>query len=295
MKPNYLIIAAAFIVSITMNAAMAGERVAVLVDEQVRGVFGVSGSWTDPGRVETTLISMLRDAGYEPVDPKALRSSVLHDQVVQVLSGDKKASIAVGELMQVPWLVIAHGYAKPAGNVAGSSMKSIQAQVETRMVDARTGQIMAEASASAAKPHVDEVAGGAEALATAVEKAGQELLTKLMSTQQQVSSDDHLTVDITGLRSYRQFLYLQEWMQDNLLGFSGCDNPRYTSGSGHIELRGNIDGPDFAKQMAQGKFHGFAINPMNVTANEVSLRIIPLREPDNRSAQPETLERGGLE
>src|SRR5207244_11414919 len=69
-------------------------RVAVVFEEKVQGVFGLSGSWMDPGRAEEVLITHLRNNSYDVVDSQTVRANILRDQAVQVLAGAQQAAIA---------------------------------------------------------------------------------------------------------------------------------------------------------------------------------------------------------
>ena len=117
----------------SLQAAVVKPRVAVVFEERVQGVFGLSGSWVDSGRAEEALLTALRENGYSIVDPQAVRANLLRDQAVQVLAGDEKAAIAAGSRLQAPYVIVGKGFAKSAGAVIGSSMKSMQAQVQLNL------------------------------------------------------------------------------------------------------------------------------------------------------------------
>lgn len=251
------------------------RRVAVVFEEQVRGVFGLSGSWVDPGRAEEVLIDKLAAAGYQVVDAQLVRSQILRDQAVQVLGGDQKAAVAVGARLEAPYVVVGRGYAKPSGNVAGSSMKSNQGQVTLRLLDAQSGEVMATASATATKPHVDEVAGGALALEAAAEEAGGKLIAAMADLEPSGrAGPQSLSISITGLRSYRHYAHLQEWIEKNTSGFQRIDNEEYTAGSARMDIACSATGHEFARRIALARFEGFSVNPLDVGDRAVTLRVI---------------------
>jgi hypothetical protein len=267
------------LVGLLLLAAPAGwadkPRVAVVFEEQVRGVFGLSGSWMDPGRAEETVIGALRDGGYTVVDSQTVRANILRDQAVQVLAGDQKAAVAVGSKLQAPWVVVGKGYAKSAGNVVGSSMKSMQASVQLSLMDAESGEIITSTTGSSAKPHVDEVTGGGEALAVAAAEA----VGKLVAAADRVDTtaaktDRPLNVTINGLRSYRHFVFLQEWIEKNAAGYQAIENEKYTAGTAEMDVRCGLSGHAFAKKIATATFQGFSVNPVDVSDTRVTLKVI---------------------
>lgn len=254
-------------------------RIAVVFEEQVRGVFGMSGAWTDPGRAEETLVAELRNAGYEVVDPQTVRANVLREQAIQVLSGDQKAAVAAGSRLQAPYVVVGKGYAKSAGQVVGSSMKSLQAQVQLTLVDTGSGEVLASATGSAARPHIDEVVGGGEALAEATAQASRKLVDeiqkdRLSATGEGRFGEGSLKVSISGLRSYRHFLHIKEWIQKNAPGFRELANENYTAGNAELDVRCVARGHDFAAKIATAEFEGFTVNPIDVSDRSVVLKVI---------------------
>jgi hypothetical protein len=249
-------------------------RIAVVFEEKVQGVFGLSGSWMDPGRGEEALITRLRNNNYNVIDSQTARANILREQAVQVLAGDQKAAIAVGSKLQAPYVIVGKGFAKSAGNVSGSSMKSMQAQVQLTAINAQNGEIIGSATARAAIPHVDETSGGAEALAAASEEASDELMGQLGKLPVVPAAAGGLKVAITGLRSYRHYLVLKEWIEKNTPGFQKIESENYTAGSADFALACSAKGHDFAEKIAVAKFQGFAVNPLDVSDASVTLKVI---------------------
>lgn len=254
-------------------------RVAVVFEEQVRGVFGLSGSWMDPGRGENTLQEALRTEGYDVVDAQTVRSSIMREQAIQVLAGDAKAAVAAGSRLQAPFVVVGKGYAKSSGQVVGSSLKSIQASVQLRLLDSASGEILASSDATAARAHVDETVGGGEALAAASADASAQLIEKmrkvdLVRYRPGGPAAAPLKVTISGLKSYRHFMFIQDWIKQNTAGFRGIENEHYTSGSADLDVVCMASGHDFSRKIATASFEGFSVNPIDVGESAVSLKVI---------------------
>lgn len=265
------------------SSAFAGKaKIAVVFEEQVRGVFGLSGNWMDPGTGEETLLSVLRDAGYDVVDSQTVRGNVLREQAIQVLAGDQKAAIATGSRLQAPYVITGKGYAKSSGQIVGSSMKSIQANAQLKLLDAGNGEVLASTTATSAKPHVDETTGGGIALAAAVADAAQQLISEMDgmtlkgggSSAKAESAPYSVNLSLSGLRSYRHFLAIQEWVEKNTPGFKAIENPNYTAGSATMSVAGGVNGNDLAKKIATAKFEGFVVNPIDVSDASVVCKVI---------------------
>ncbi len=257
-------------------SAQAGKpRAALMYEEQVRGVFGISGSWMEPGQGEARILEALHNAGYSVVDSQTLRANVLREQAIQVLAGDQKAAVAVGSKLQAPLVIVGNGYAKTAGNVAGSSMKSMQASVQLKAIDSASGEVVAFAAGTAAKPHVDEVTGGGEALGVAAGDAiGKLLETLAKHTWDTPPGEQLLRVSISGLRSYRHYLFIKEWLEKNLAKGQRLAAETYTTGTADLELRGPGNGSALAARIAKASFEGFVVNPVDVSEAAVTLKVI---------------------
>lgn len=285
MKSWMKIFAAAVLAAVIPAQLFAASKpkVALVFEEKVQGVFGLSGGWVTPGRGEEIAVAALKDAGYEIVDSQTIRANLLREQAVQVLAGDQKAAVAAGTRLGAPFVIVGKGYAKTAGNIAGSSMKSMQATVQFQLINAGSGEVIASTTANAAKPHVDEVIGGGEALAAASTDAMKKLLAAWAkegatasggTAAAPASSGGRLKVSISGLKSYRHFVFVQEWIEKNTAGFKSFENAKYTTGSADLEIACTAKGHELAKAIAKEKFTGFSVNPIEVGDDSVILKAI---------------------
>lgn len=274
------------IVSVHVAAALSGvtgaqaeqPRVAVVFEEQVRGVFGMSGAWMDPGRGEETVVEALQTAGFRVVDSQTLRANLLREQAVQVLAGDQKAAIAAGSRLQAPWVIVGKGYAKSAGQVAGSSMKSMQGSVQLSLIDAASGEVVASVAGSSAKPHVDEVTGGGEALAAAAADAAAKIVERMkQGPTAGTAAAPSVKVTISGLKSYRHYLFVKEWLEKHATGSKTIERETYVAGNADLEVTTALKGPELARKIALASFDGFAVNPIDVRDHALVLKVI-LRE-----------------
>ena len=257
----------------------AAEKIAVVFEEQVRGVMGISGTWMTPGTGEEVVLRKLRAAGYEVVDSQTLRANILREQAMQVLGGDEKAAIALGQQFEAPLVLIGKGFAKPSGNVLGTSMRSHSANVQLRVIQSETAMQVATATGSAQKPHVDEVTGGGLAIAAAAETAVDELIDALQKAKANTAwKPSALKVNISGLKSYRHYLYLKDWIEAEVEGVGTLKEPKYQTGTAQFELPGSIEGPALAEQIARAQFNGFVVNPVEVTKQKVSLKVLILEQ-----------------
>ena len=203
----------------------------------------------------------------------------MREQAIQVLAGDAKAAVAAGSRLQAPFVVVGKGYAKSSGQVVGSSLKSLQASVQLRLLDSASGEILASADATAARAHVDETVGGGEALAAASADASAQLIEKmrkvdLVRYRPGGPAAAPLKVTISGLKSYRHFMFIQDWIKQNAAGFRGIENEHYTSGSADLDVVCMSNGHDFSRKIATAAFEGFSVNPIDVSESTVSLKVI---------------------
>lgn len=154
-------------------------------------------------------------------------------------------------------------------------MKSIQANVQLKAIHTQTGATLASATASATKVHVDEMIGGGLALEEAGSKAAESLVASLKEANAKAASEPkEVSIAITGLTSYRHFLFLKQWMRHNLKGYQDIISENYTVGSAELVVKSDASGSQVADQLALAKFDGFAVNPVDVGPLKIAVKVI---------------------
>ena len=159
-------------------------------------------------------------------------------------------------------------------------MQSIHATLTARVVRNDDARVIATASTSAAQAHIDEVRGGA----MAIDKAARELAEKLSGqilaagTGTGSSGGQELTLNISGLVSYRHLDYVMGFLEKEVPGVSGVTLRSYTSGTAELGVSNTETAAGLSRTLANHRFRGFRLEPTHVTPNRIDLRAVLMHQ-----------------
>jgi len=256
-------------------------RMMVMIAEQNVGEVILHYWWNpqaasvDLGTAENALISEFQEKGFHFIDPeavkkeikvgKAFRAEDLTDQQVKTLGAQADADV----------VIFGKALAKLSGPVMGTAMKSVQANISLKAVDADTGRILATAQESASGVHIDEVTAGANALKSAAKKTAQTLMDKILKGWgKEVAGGAQVRLSIKGVKSYADLTGLFNLLRKEIRGVDAV-HQRSISNDGvaevDIEYRG--DGQSLADELVNKNLPGFTMKITNVTTNRVEINL----------------------
>jgi hypothetical protein len=117
---------------------------------------------------ENELLARLSALGYPLIDKAQLEAANQQSQTRLALSGDNAAAKQLGAMFGAQYVLVGKAAIQDAGEVmAGTGMRSIQTNIQLKIVSAQTGQIVGSTVQSAAAAHVSALNGAQKALAQA--------------------------------------------------------------------------------------------------------------------------------
>ncbi|MEI6306156.1 MAG: flagellar assembly protein T N-terminal domain-containing protein, partial [Deltaproteobacteria bacterium] len=171
-----------------LSQKLGKPRIAIIMTEQNIGNDGPSGSLSDAsvnaGISESILHDVLRKKGYNLVDRETLVAIARREGTLSPTGGavptEAALQVAAGGGAEV--VIIGQAVAKAgASAVSGTNIRTSQANVSARVVDADTGQLVASHSTSATAAHVNPTAGGAEALKRSAQELAENLNRQIVA------------------------------------------------------------------------------------------------------------------
>ncbi|MGC8580210.1 MAG: flagellar assembly protein T N-terminal domain-containing protein [bacterium] len=124
----------------------------------------------------------------------------------------------IGSLAKVDIVVYGKAVARLYGAIAGSEMKSAQADVSLRAVDVKTGRVLAAGSEHAASVNIDPLIAGDEAIKKATDKLADTMIPTILSQWKQSTGGLHTgKVVVSGIVSPAELTALK----DNLITGDG--------------------------------------------------------------------------
>lgn len=263
------------IVSAESVSTQGKPTVLVLLQEKVAGVFGTTG-WEVPTQAELTLMAALRKAGFPVVDATTVRSNIDQARGLRLLEADNRSAAALGLQHGAQISIVGTAISKPAGaKLLETQMQSIHATVTARAIANDTGAIVATGSANAAVAHIDEVAGGTQALTQATDKLAASLIPELIAATEKTAGEARdIRVNISGLKSYRHLDYILYYFEEKVAGISEVYLREFTNTVATISMGYNDQPAVLARKVAKKQFKGFRLEPNEVTDNRIDFSVV---------------------
>jgi len=271
--------------SITLSAeamdiqAMKGNpKIMIMMHEKVMGVFGTTG-FEQPSQADTTMMQAFQDEGFMVVDPATVRRNISRSRGMRLLEGDNKGAAAVGLQHGAQFSIIGTAISKQAGSkLYGTQMQSIHATLTARVVRNDDARVIATGSARASQAHIDEVQGGVMAIEKAATTLANNLIDQIMvkweSEAVGIAKSQSVSLNITGLHSYRHLDYIMNFLETKVKGVKAVHMRSFSQGIAElgVEYQGNMR--ELARYLSRQRFSGFRLEPTNVTQNQMDLKAI---------------------
>jgi hypothetical protein len=251
-------------------------KVMVVIEEKVGGLFGTT-AWENVGQAESTIMERLMAAGFNVVDPAAVRRNIPRDKALRLLEGDPKAAAAAGLQYGAQVVITGRAFSKNAGGkLLGTQMQSIQATLQARVVRADDGRVISSRSEQGTKAHIDEMQGGALAIKEASEKLSDTVINDILSSwkKEVYGRSQEITLVISGLVSYRHLAAVKKFLEGDLQGVKAVHQRNFTQGTAELQLDYAGKTSVIADELSNKQFTGFRLEPTNVTPNRLDVRAV---------------------
>jgi hypothetical protein len=216
-------------------------------------------------------------AGFNVVDPATVRANIPRDKALRLLEGDPKAAATAGLQFGAQVVITGRAFSKNAGGkLLGTSMQSIQATLQARVVRSDDGRVISSRSEQGTKAHIDEMQGGALAIREASEKLSDAVINDVLSSwkKEVYGRSQQITLMISGLVSYRHLSAVKRFLESDLQGVKAVHQRHFTQGTAELLLDYAGKTSLIADELANKQFTGFRLEPTNVTTNRLDVRAI---------------------
>jgi len=256
--------------------SMGNPRVMFIIDEQNIGATQDRYHYfqVDVTVSETTLMNKFLEKSFQVVDPAVVRQNRERDAVVAAINGDPKAAAAIGATLEAEVVVTGKAMARVATGINLGGMKSCQASLTARVIDADVGTVIASASKTAAYPHIDELVGGSKAIEKAANQLGDELIAKILDKwQSRVYSANTVKLLVTGINSYNEAANFRGVLGFAARGIKSVNQRNLAASTAEydVQIQGNAD--QLARELDGRELKGYALSVQGVTANKITIRL----------------------
>jgi len=255
-------------------------KIMIMMGERV----GLSGStgFEEPNQAEITMMQKFQDLGFIVVDTATVRENIKRSHTLRLLAGDNKAAAVTGLKFGAQYSIVGKAISKVTGTpLYGTQMKSIHATLTARVIRNDDAMVIASGSARATQAYIDEVQGGVMAIEKAAVELADDLAVKITAKwEKQARSASHgITLNITGLYSYRHLDYIMNFLEKKVAGVKAVHMRSFSEGIAELGLdyRGRMR--ELASQLSKQRFIGFRLQPSHVTPNRMDIKAVLQRRP----------------
>ncbi len=218
-------------------ASQGKPRMMVIIDESFNGK-------SDANKVaQTELEAQFIAQGFPFVDKGTVEKIVAKNRrkIASALSGDNSAARSIGVDAGAEIILVGSSRVKEAGKIAGSSLISVQADLNVRVIDINTGKILTAGQDHGAYPHINAESGGVMAVRKAVTPLREKLVTDIVKLWD-INRGNTITLLITGL-DYEKLMVLRGELTEKVRGVKAV-NPKGSAGKA-AKLEVEFEGSSF--------------------------------------------------
>ena len=198
MKKNFRFVFFLLLAALWNSSALAKEPVSkptvmVKINEQIfidnsliydyyGNLKDILNIWTSVSQADITIMGIFLENGFKVVGsgiPNTTKGNIAKEEILKAVEGDDLSSKNLGNYLNVDVVIVGKAVAKGVSGLKGSLQKSARANVNIRVVDAKTGEILAVESGAATASAIDELSAGVEAIKMASRDIAQNLVKKL--------------------------------------------------------------------------------------------------------------------
>jgi hypothetical protein len=263
-----------------LSRKLGKPRIAVIMTEQNIGNDGPTGSLADSavnaGIAESVIHNVLAKRGYNLVDRETLVAIARHEGGLSAAGAtvptEAALQVAAGGGAEVA--IIGQAVAKAgASAISGTNMRTSQANVSARVVDADTGQLIASYSATASVAHVNPTAGGAEAIKRSANELAENLNRQIVSKWgRKVAGTRTARIVIKGVE-FGDIGRLRDLMLERLNHVEKTEERSYRDGALSLDAEITGSARELAEEITHTDMGRYRCRVISFTANTLNLQL----------------------
>ncbi|MEW6674991.1 MAG: flagellar assembly protein T N-terminal domain-containing protein [Nitrospirota bacterium] len=236
-----------------------------------------SGDTISIGVVENTLLTKFMEKGFNFVDRQVILQSIKDDpsiahNISDSLSNEMALKLASEGEAEV--VIIGQAVAKAGPVLLETTMRSCQANISTRVLNADNGEILASFTANAVVAHVDPITGGTEALKKASNDMADRLISQVIAKwQKQVGGARTIRLIISGL-DFDKVIDFREFLRDHVRGIVDIYERSFKDDIAKLDIEAKSSAKEIAEELSNKGFNNGVIEVTSFTGNVIKIRFI---------------------
>jgi hypothetical protein len=225
---------------------------------------------------EAEIQGVLEKNGYNLVDRETLVALARQERMLSPSDAaiPQEAALQVAARGGAEVVIIGQSIARASTTpLSWTSMRSSQAQVTAKVVDADTGQLITSSSATGVSAHVNPAAAGAEAIRKASRELAENLNRQIIAAwRKRVIGPRTARVVIRGV-AFDDISRLRELMRRRLNSVEETLERGYRDGTLTLEVEINGTPRELAEEMSKTSMEGFRSRVLSYTGNTLNLQL----------------------
>jgi hypothetical protein len=258
-------------------------RIMILVAEQQIGHQNYNYWWgahrgtqTDLNVAENTIMDRFREKGFEVVDHQAQAGNIKVPPAFQVVELSNQNAITLGKQVDAEIVIIGKALARSAGSIAGTSMKSFQANISMRAIQIDNARILSSGNENAAAVHIDEVTGGAEAIKKASIKMSDKMMEDILKNfQKRVGATTLVQLTVFGLTGPDDVRKFKTSVLGQVRGVEGIHERSFSENTAKMDVDVRGSAQSISQDIGRKTFPDFAVKVIRSTWNTLEVQVSP--------------------
>ena len=234
------------------------------------------GEQADLTVAENTIMDRFREKGFDFVDHNVQSKDIKVAPAFQVADLNDRAAATLGKQADAEVVIVGKALAKSVGNIAGTAMKSVQANISLRAIQTDNGRVLSSGTEHAAAVHIDEVTAGAEALKKASVKISDKMIDDIIKNfQKRVGATTLVQLIVTGLSGHEDLLKFKDILQSQIRGVEGVYERSFSANSAKIEVDIKGSAQSLSEELSRKNFKDFVVKVLGSTWNTIEVSVTP--------------------
>jgi len=237
-----------------------------------------SGSSVSIGVAENTLMEKFMGKGFNFVDRQVVLAGMKEEikaPVSSVPGLSNETALKLASLGEAEVVIIGQAVAKAGPMLMNTSIRSCQATVSVRVLNADSGEPLATSSASATVAHVDPITGGSEALKKASAEISDKLISQILAQwKKRVSGAHAVKLSVSGVK-FDSMKAFREFLKDKLENIEEIYDRSYKDGIARMDVEISGSTKEMAEELSGKRFNNGLLEVTSFTSNVIELKLKP--------------------
>lgn len=234
------------------------------------------GEQADLTIAENTIMDRFREKGFELVDHNAQSKDIKVAPAYRVAELNDRAAITLGKQADAEVVIVGKALAKSIGLVAGTAMKSVQANVSLRAIQTDNGTVLSSGAEHAAAVHIDEVTGGVEALKRASAKMAEKMMDDIIKNfQKRVGATTLVQLTINGLSGHEDLRKFKDMLKGQVRGIDRIYERSFSGNVAKMDVDVKGSAQSLSAEISRKSFKEFAVKVTSTTWNTIEINLSP--------------------